>query len=71
MNDLQLLDVVALKRDLLKEGLLEGQVGTIVEILDNDVFLVEFADTDGRAYAMLELTNVDLMALHYAPMQAA
>ena len=39
-----LLDVVALLTDLPAEGLARGQVGTIVEELDNRISLVEFSD---------------------------
>ena len=50
----QLLDVVALLSDLPAQGLLRGQVGTIVEILDG-AFEVEFSDDEGKAYAELAL----------------
>jgi hypothetical protein len=66
-NEIQLLDVVALVEDLLEHGLLRGQVGTVVEVLDRDVFEVEFSDDEGRTYAMLPLRANQLMALHYQP----
>jgi hypothetical protein len=69
METIQLLDVVALIEDLPERGLQRGQVGTVVEILDSDVFEVEFCDTEGRAYAMLALRANQLMALHYAPLE--
>ena len=37
------LDVVALLRDVPERALIAGQVGTILEILDKDVFEVEFS----------------------------
>lgn len=46
-DQIKLLDVVALTEDLKERGLVTGQVGTIVEILDNGVFEVEFCDNDG------------------------
>lgn len=69
MNDLQLLDVIALTEDLPTRGLRRGQVGTIVELLAPDVFEVEFSDNEGRTYALLALKAEQLMALHYEPDQ--
>ena len=66
-KDFQLLDVVALVDDQGGEGLLAGQVGTIVEVLDTGVFEVEFCDDEGRTYATLALRSDQLMALHYSP----
>ena len=61
------LDVVALVNDFPKEGLQRGQVGTIVETLSPAVFLVEFADMHGEAYAFLTVTEADLLVLHHQP----
>jgi uncharacterized protein DUF4926 len=47
-----LLDVVALLTDLPAQRLARGQVGTIVEELDDKTSLVEFSDDQGRAYAI-------------------
>lgn len=60
-------DVVALTEDIPDRGLLRGQVGTVVESLGPDVFEVEFADNDGRTYAMLPLKSSQLLVLHYQP----
>lgn len=43
MADLELLSVVALLRDVPEEGLMRGQVGTIVGVLKTAVFEVEFS----------------------------
>jgi hypothetical protein len=43
------LDVVALLTDLPAQRLARGQVGTIVEQLDDKTLLVEFSDDQGRA----------------------
>lgn len=67
----QLLDVVALLEDLPEEGLYRGQVGTIVELLENDIFEVEFNDDEGQTYAMLPLPAHQLMMLHYRLVKAA
>ena len=44
-----LLDVVALLTDRPAQRLARGQVGTIVEQLDDKTLLVEFSDDQGRA----------------------
>ncbi|TRU87152.1 MAG: DUF4926 domain-containing protein [Microcystis novacekii Mn_MB_F_20050700_S1] len=49
---MKLLDVVALLEDLPQLGLYRGQVGTIVEVYEPNVFEVEFSDTSGLAYAI-------------------
>lgn len=66
-----LLDVVALLADLPAEGLSRGQVGTVVELLDEKSALVEFSDDDGRAYAVVPCASTDLLILHYEPEAAA
>jgi hypothetical protein len=61
------LDVVALLADLLEESLARGQVGTVVELLDETTALVEFSDDDGRAYAVVPCRRTGLLVLHYEP----
>jgi hypothetical protein len=70
MEEIKLLDVVALLEALPEHHLGRGQVGTVVEVLADNAFEVEFSDTDGRAYAILALYADQLMALHYEPAQA-
>jgi Domain of unknown function (DUF4926) len=62
-----LLDVVALLTDLPGQRLARGQVGTIVEQLDDKTSLVEFSDDQGRAYALAPCPRDDLLVLHYVP----
>jgi hypothetical protein len=62
-----LLDVVALLVDLPAQQLARGQVGTIVEQLDNETLLVEFSDDQGQAYAVVPCPWADLLVLHYVP----
>ena len=72
---IQLHDVVALMEDVEAKHLLtreplqlsRGQVGTVVMPLNEDHFQVEFADGDGRAYAMLPLSASQLMVLREQP----
>ncbi|MEI8013994.1 MAG: DUF4926 domain-containing protein [Nitrospira sp.] len=66
-REIHVLDVVALTEDIPDRGLLRGQVGTVVESLGPGVFEVEFADNDGRTYAMLPLKSSQLLVLHYQP----
>jgi hypothetical protein len=65
-----LLDVVALLSDLPAQQLARGQVGTIVEQLDENISLVEFSDEQGRAYAVVPCLRAELLTLHYVPVQA-
>ena len=69
--NIHLLDVVALAEDLPEQGLRRGQVGTVVELLAEDVFEVEFSDEQGRTYAMLPLCAEQLMVLYYQPAHVA
>jgi hypothetical protein len=62
-----LLHAVALLTDLPEQRLARGQVGTIVEELDEATLLVEFTDDEGRAYAIVPCPRADLLVLHYVP----
>lgn len=44
-----------------------GQVGTVLEIYEgeNPCYLVEFADLEGREYAMAVLMADEVLPLHY------
>ena len=64
------LDVVALLAEVPAEGLARGQVGTVVESLDERTALVEFADDQGRPYAIVRCARADLLVLHYVPQAA-
>jgi hypothetical protein len=44
-----------------------GQVGTIVEELDDQRLLVEFSDDQGHAYAVAACPRQELTVLHYVP----
>ncbi|MEE8057606.1 MAG: DUF4926 domain-containing protein [Pseudomonadales bacterium] len=70
-NRIRELDVVALVCDKPEAGLLQGQVGTVVETLRNSAYEVEFCGDDGKAYAMLAIKDDDLMVLHYSQIKAA
>lgn len=65
---MKLLDVVALIRDLPEQHLYKGQVGTIVEVYETNVFEVEFVDLQGKTYAVETLNASQVMQLHYHPL---
>jgi Domain of unknown function (DUF4926) len=64
-NTICLLDVVALADDLPEWGLLRGQVGTVVEELASESFLVEFSNDLGETHAILSLRASQLIVLHF------
>lgn len=65
MEEIKLLDVVALLEDVPSERLRRGEVGTVVEMLAPEVYEVEFSDDEGRTYAMLPLRREQIMLLHF------
>jgi hypothetical protein len=48
-----------------------GQIGTVVEVFDDGACEVEFADPQGRTYALLTLAPEKLMVLRDTPVSAA
>ena len=66
---MKLLDIVALVENLPELKLCRGQIGTIVEEYEPDVFEVEFSDTNGRTYALETLKANQLMVLHHQPLE--
>jgi Domain of unknown function (DUF4926) len=66
----KLLDVVALLDDKPPEGLVAGQVGTVVEVLAPDAFEVEFLDANGRTVALTELKRAELLVLKHEAVAA-
>jgi len=61
------LDVVALLTDIPSAGLARGQVGTVVEQVDDGTAIVEFSDDQGRAYAIATCSRAGLLVLRYVP----
>jgi hypothetical protein len=64
-NKPKLLDVVALLKNLPDHHLVTGQVGTVVEMLDMESYLVEFCNHKGETLAMVSLKTGELLLLHY------
>ena len=71
MAEIEMLSVVALLGDVPEDGLVRGQVGTVVELLAPGVFEVEFCDDRGRTYASLALKTDQLLRLQHEPASEA
>lgn len=69
----KLLDTVALLTDATalslnsdhQLSLLRGQIGTVVEATDQNMVIVEFADRNGKALALVSVAAHDLLRLHH------
>lgn len=62
----KLLDTVAILREMPQHRVLLGQVGTIVEILSDVDYEVEFSDKNGESIAEFSFTADDLLLLHHS-----
>ena len=71
MDEIKVLDVVAVTEDLPERGLRRGEVGTVVERWKDGAFEVEFSDDSGQAYAFAALREDQLMKLHFRKDEAA
>ncbi len=71
MDEIKLLDVVALTENLQSEGLRRGEVGTVVEKWSDGVFEIEFSDDTGKAYAFAAVPAEKLMKLYFRKDEAA
>ena len=67
---MKLLDTVALLENIPDLSLYRGQVGTIVEVYEPEVFEIEFVDIQGHTYALETINCQQLMLLHHQPMLA-
>lgn len=65
MDTFNILDVVALLHDLPERNMVKGQVGTIVEKLDDNVFEVEFCNNSGETIAIEPIPAKELFLLHF------
>jgi hypothetical protein len=61
----KLLDSVAILKDVPEQKVLMGQGGTIVEILTDDIYEVEFSDQSGETVAEFAVQGSDLLLLLY------
>jgi len=71
MDEIKILDVVALIENLDSKGLRRGDVGTVVEKWKDNVFEVEFSDDTGKAYAFADLRPDQIMKLRFRKDEAA
>ena len=71
MTDIEIPSVVALLEDLPADGLVRGQVGTVVESWAPGVYEVEFCDDQGKTYSMVALKANQLIRLHHEPVNQA
>lgn len=69
MEKFAVLDVVALLSACGEAPL--GAVGTIVDVLETGIFLVEFSDDSGRAIAFENVSSDKLLKLQYDFAKAA
>ena len=65
MDEIKVLDVVAVTEDAPDYGLRRGEVGTVVERWKDGAFEVEFSDDTGEAYAFAALRAEQLIKLHF------
>ena len=74
-SEIQMHDVVALLEEVPARHfatnadltLRRGQMGTVVMTYDGSAYEVEFADAEGRAFAILPISVEKLMLLYDAP----
>jgi hypothetical protein len=71
MNEIKVIDVVAVLEDIPEHGLCRGEVGTVVEQWKDGVFEVELSDNLGKTYAFAALRPDQLMKLHFRKDEAA
>jgi hypothetical protein len=71
MDEIKILDVVAVTEDVPEHGLRRGEVGTVVDRWKDGVFEVEFSDDTGEAYAFAALRADKLLLLHHRKRDAA
>lgn len=62
----ELLDTVAVLYDMPDKSLKQGQVGTLVELLGNNFYEVEFTNKKGETIFTKALNSNDFILLHYA-----
>ncbi len=71
MDEIKILDVVAVTEALPEHGLRRGEVGTVVERWQDGAYEVEFSDDTGEAYAFVALRAEQLFPLYHRKRDAA
>ena len=62
-NTINEIDVVALTQDLPELGLNKGETGTVVDISESGVFLVEFSNENGEMIALESLKKEQIVLI--------
>lgn len=65
MQKIKVLDTVALLTDIPEKNLSKGQVGTVVEKLDDSTFEIEFSNIKGETILTIPLNRRDLILLRF------
>jgi hypothetical protein len=65
MDEIKILDVVAVLEDIPEHGLQRGEVGTVVDRWKDGMFEVEFSYDTGEAYTFAAVPGDDLMKLYF------
>lgn len=65
MDEIKILDVVAVIEDIPEHGLRRGEVGTVVERWKDGAYEVEFSGDTGEAYAFAAVNADQLIKLHF------
>lgn len=71
MEEIKVLDVVAVTEDVPEHGLRRGEVGTIIDRWKDGMYEVEFSDDAGEAYAFAALSADQLLPLYHRKRNAA
>ncbi|HEV2913080.1 MAG TPA: DUF4926 domain-containing protein [Pyrinomonadaceae bacterium] len=71
MDEIKVLDIVAVTEDIPAHGLRRGEVGTVVERWKDGAYEVEFSDDTGEAYAFVALRAEQLIPLYHRKRDAA
>ncbi|HEX8921061.1 MAG TPA: DUF4926 domain-containing protein [Pyrinomonadaceae bacterium] len=71
MDEIKVLDVVAVVENIAEHGLRRGEVGTVVDRWKDGAFEVEFSDDSGEAYAFVALRADQLLPLYHRKRDAA
>lgn len=65
MNKIKVSDIIALLTDIPDKNLIKGQVGTIVEVLSDNNYEVEFCNQKGETVSTCPVESNNLLLLHY------
>ncbi len=65
MHKIKELNSIALLKNIPKKNLSKGQVGTVVEKLDENTFEIEFTNSNGETILTTPLPEKDLILLRF------